>query len=403
METGREEAGGKSSPELVSIYQDMANNGPGAQDTVDDTLYFACERHQLDYDLINGILAEKPLALSTPRDRGWLPIHHAAMANSYDAVELLLQRFPGGVAVEQDDGFLPLHMAVYFEDVDYDVVAMILRANTAAAEHKSKDGRTALHIALENINIELRLVKLLLEAYPGAAHVATDMGLLPLHICVENKNCSLDIFTTVLEAFPGAACVRDAPPRYKTPMHYAVMTAGAGREVFVSIVKLLVDTSAETLLIGDSSGKTPLHLVLTLLASCASNRTLQSPPMGEPHTPRSRLGSSEGEEVAAINGGGDLTPLGETDHSTETHSIGSKFCEFSGDGALWAILDMFLSALPEGTREKCYAGRLPLVEYLENAAHPSAEVVEAVAKASPQTLMVTDRCGRTPLHILLSK
>lgn len=384
-------SGGRTGPELISIYTDIACSQPL---DVDDTLHLACERHQLDHALIEGILRDRPAALSTPRDRGWLPIHHAAMANSYDAVAFLLKRFPGGASIEQDDGFLPLHMAVYFEDVDCDVVEMILAAHPAAARHRSRDGRTALHIAMENPNVNYRLARLLLHAYPEAAQLATDTGLLPLHICAENKHCSVEVFSAVLEAFPDAAGERDAPPRHRLPLHYAVITAaassGSAKTAFVDIVKQLIKYTPLNKPLGDYSGKNPLHLIFQLLALCPYQ------PVGL----KSDGSSSDGEGSEDSRA---LTVMGETDHSTETSSVDSLPTGACAVSTLELILNLLLVACPALLCERCSAGRLPIVDYIDLGARPSAAVVEAVVRVNSHALMIRDHRGCTPLHILLKK
>ena len=386
--------GGKSS---INNNMHQSDNITDTIDTYappDDTLYYACERHQLDFDLINGILAAKPQALSVPRDRGWLPIHHAAMANSYDAVEFLLEKYPEGAFIQQDDGFLPLHMAVYFEDVDPEVVTMIINANPAAAKCKSKDGRTALHIALENPKMDIGLIRTILEANPAAASERTDLGQLPLHVCLENKICTPQIFNLILNAYPGAIEERDSPPRCRLPIHYAIITAtsvsNTYRDRFADIVKTLMEMLPRNVPCGDYHGKTPLHIALSLLPDVCVKKSENCTSKASSDT------ESDGRSG---------TPLGDTDHSCslDTLSIGSRASDVSIDSVVVSIVDIIIVNNPDMLKEKCSAGKTPLLEYIEHASMPSLDVVDIIASSNPQVLMLGDRSGLTPLHILLNK
>ena len=191
----------------------------------DEQLYFCVERHEPDIELINKIISNNPEALKTPRDRGWLPLHHAAMASSFKGVQLLLEMYPDAAKVPQEDGFLPLHMSVYFEETDIEVVELLLAAYPAAAKCKSKDGRTPLAVALENSALNPEVIRTLLRAYPEATSVPTNTGKIPLHLCIINKHCTFKVFEMILNEFQGGACIKDSAPRGRLALHYAVIEA----------------------------------------------------------------------------------------------------------------------------------------------------------------------------------
>lgn len=217
---------------------------------LNESIYFACERHEPDLELIDRIISVNPKALETPDRRGWLPIHHGAMANSYKSTKFLLERYPEGAKVSQDDGFLPLHMAVYFDDIDLEVVAMLLDAYPEGAKHKSTDGRTPLHVAVQNSCLDLSVIRLLVSSNPEAVQETTSKGQLPLHLCLENEHCTFEIFSFLLQSFPGAVCAKDAPPRSRLPLHYAIAAVTQSiinKETITDIIKLLVGSSDKIL------------------------------------------------------------------------------------------------------------------------------------------------------------
>jgi hypothetical protein len=223
---GRHDSQGVS---RVLLFEFMRTGGkPGSLNNTQipaDELYFAVERHVPDEEFIRNSVKSNPKALLTPRERGWLPLHHAAMANSFSSVELLLDLCPSAVQVPQEDGFLPLHMAVYFEEVDIEVVRLLLTAHPNAAASRSKDGRTPLHVAIQNSALDRAVIELLISANPSALTVATDSGSLPLHLCVLSKHCKPDVLDVILSANKAAALVRDGVPRSRLALHYCVINA----------------------------------------------------------------------------------------------------------------------------------------------------------------------------------
>jgi ankyrin repeat protein len=212
---------------------------------LDDSLYFACERHEPDIAHISKIIEKNPMALLTPRDRGWLPIHHAAMANSFNSVQFVLDKSPESASKVQEDGFLPLHMSMYFEEVDLEVVQLILNCYPIGIQHKAKDGRLPLHIAAENSAFDCDLISLLLKHYPDASKETNNAGQLPLHLLLDNKHCHVDSFLLLLDANPNAVSQKDSPPRSKLPLHYAISAAAKGifhKDTIVDIIKILIGT-----------------------------------------------------------------------------------------------------------------------------------------------------------------
>ncbi len=143
-----------------------------------------------------------------------------------------------GINQHNDEGFAPLHIAS--NNKDKAIVKMLIK-HGAHVNEVANDERTALHIAAQNGDADI--TKLLIKAQADVSY-EDDNGEIPLDIASENNH--IDIVKLLLPAAVNIGL------DFNSALLYAI------ENNFTQIVQLLLDAGADSNIVNDQDGETPL-------------------------------------------------------------------------------------------------------------------------------------------------
>jgi len=148
-------------------------------------LHYACERGGT-HDVIQFLIEQWPLSLSTKTKDGNLPLHFALLNNkklSLETIQLLVQACPVAVREYDHKGRLPLHLALFEKgggDCTDDVIQCLVYAWPESCQVLTKDDELALHLACGG-HRSSAVILFILDCYPPAVRWKDKKSLLPLH------------------------------------------------------------------------------------------------------------------------------------------------------------------------------------------------------------------------------
>jgi ankyrin repeat protein len=337
------------------------------------------------------------------RERGWTPLHHAALGRSQlCAVKYLVATCPEAVRSKSKNGTLPLHIAA--------------NALAAARPRISKVSRV------------------LVEAWPEALMEPSSQGWLPVHLALATCDNTVggmmyrrpddptDFDTVRLMVRQAPQSLRVPGPDGKLPIHCLVGSGAARAEL--KTIKLVVDAYPDALLVRDGNGDLPVHLVNDcgpmqdevdqfwleageimqfLVAKCPRSAT---EPAREAHNGTLLHLALTKWHWAFVN---------EINHVVQ-HCPGIvTIPDARGDLALHLaarqfhneVAEFLVEQSPESVQARGYMGRLPIHGVADPTddgrlfwdTYPCVSMLRCLEELCPESLLERDDNGKTPLHL----
>jgi len=277
--------------------------------------------------------------------------------------------YPLALQKTNDEGNLPLHMACAGKAKE-EVIRKLLEENSNAASQKNLAGELPLHAACKN-NVPPHIILCLLSFFPDAAKEKDDGGNLPIHLECQHyiDLSSLEKLKALIRAHPISKCIQNND--LKTPscyfkrdsrdelISYAMMAIREGLSVHL-IMLLLADFQEDAQDWKDENGDCLLHHACRKSGAEISCRTIAFLLHWCPNSP------------SIVNNNGQ-TPK---------------------------------DLLQEAASYKDSAGRLLLHRFAKLKAsyyafcefNVTADVINFVADAYPDSISVPDYNGMLPLH-----
>ena len=133
---------GNPNLKLMQFFNDVSPESFGTTDTLGNlALHFAVHSSP---EVVQFIVETNKLALQTPNDAGYLPIHEAcSLSVDLRVVNILLKNYPEGVKAKTSDGHLPFHLAI----PNLSMLTYLYELFNESVKTTDRKGRYPLHIA----------------------------------------------------------------------------------------------------------------------------------------------------------------------------------------------------------------------------------------------------------------
>jgi len=176
--------------------------------------------------------------------------------------------YPLGLQKTNDEGNLPLHMACAGKAKE-EVIRKLLEENSNAASQKNLAGELPLHVACKN-NVPPHIILCLLSFFPDAAKEKDDGGNLPIHLNCQNHIdlLSLEKLEALLKEHPISLYLNNNDGKVPSCLFqrdlgdeiisYAKMAITAGYSEHL-VALLLADFQVEAPFWRDENGNCLLH------------------------------------------------------------------------------------------------------------------------------------------------
>ena len=203
-------------------------------------------------------------------NNGNLPLHLACFNRNAtsDLINELIMLYPLALQKTNDEGNLPLHMACAGKAKE-EVIRKLLEENSNAASQKNLAGELPLHVACKN-NVPPHIILCLLSFFPDAAKEKDDGGNLPIHLeCQHHIDLlSLEKLEALLKEHPISLYLHNNDGKVPSCLFqrdlgdeiisYAKMAITAGYSAHL-VALLLVDFQTEAPFWRDENGNCLLH------------------------------------------------------------------------------------------------------------------------------------------------
>jgi len=193
-------------------------------------------------------------------------------------IQAILDRNPEAAMVPDVNGCLPIHLLLDSDDEAHPVIKRLIDASPESLLlAEQAQSRTPLHMAVSKFMVDS--AQDMIELCPQGILLQDRNGQTPLHTMLDCDMFDMSIAERMVQLYPQVLLMRDI--RGKVPLHYAVDECQYYEDIdWFEAVELLVRTCPQAGLAMDHTGKTPLHYAVargtplcvleTLLASCAS-------------------------------------------------------------------------------------------------------------------------------------
>jgi ankyrin repeat protein len=371
-------------------------------------------RSVLDPQVIYGLLEAFPDGLRQADKQSDLPLHIAVESGNSDEVILrIISLYALATQKKNRSGDLPLHDAL-IRGASIAVVETLIDVYPEAATVKDREGTDPIHILLaqsngSNADGKQRQAQLILLFVKMNAHTVTSHdrdGQCPLHLIVRDRGFDQwQLAENILALHPDTAA--RATRSGDLPIHYAV-AYGAPKPVVAALIK----ANPDGLLAKDKNGDVPLHYAVRNMSNTteASNGVLQlidgCPAAAGVHDKEHELPihyalRNSNTPIQVIRRLLDANPASlqvanrEKDLPLHVALEGARGNSADYDEIILRIVTMS----PDGCKHKNRQGHLALHDALMSA--KSIAVIDAIVNANPDAIVVKDREGNDPIHIVL--
>jgi len=304
--------------------------------------------------------------------------------------------YPLGLQKTNDEGNLPLHMACAGKAKE-EVIRKLLEENSNAASQKNLAGELPLHVACKN-NVPPHIILCLLSFFPDAAKEKDDGGNLPIHLeCQHHIDLlSLEKLEALLKEHPISLYLNNNDGKVPSCLFqrdlgdeiisYAKMAITAGYSEHL-VALLLADFQVEALIWKDENGNCLLHHACNKSGAEISCQTIalllklfpESPKIvnNSGQTPKDLL-----QEAASYKDSAGRLLL---HRFAKLKASYYAFCEFNVTAD---VINFVADAYPDSISVPDYNGMLPLHHACLNS-WCDEEIVFALLQRYPNSLVVT--------------
>lgn len=359
-----------------------------------------------DEGMVRMLLREAPDAAMVPDGYGRQPLLCVDAAEDPGILAALLAAAPQAARVPDKRGSLPIHRAAFEGNVAMLKALVDVAPETAAVQDDV--GRTPLFCAADAGKEEA--VKFLLTVAPETALVQDDWGETPLHTAIRHSYGGRMNTTDfggrcarlLVRAVPAAASIgRDGRSGDGcTPLHLAVM------EYYFQGVQDILDVAPEAALCRDDSGRSPLTWAMMRGLPRYVEALLAVAPQAagwvdeNNHLPIHFWRSYVEQGAAAAVAEKLVAAAPATAHAVHPGTGATPLHKAAKAGSPGGAR-VLLAAAPETAVMRDNDGNTPLhvaVRAVVVYASPNIAIVETLATAAPAALLVTNNWGRTPLQ-----
>lgn len=157
----------------------------------------------------------------------------------------LLAAFPDAARERTVNGQLALHCLVSSPNANLESVQLVLGAFPAAISEKTEAGETALLLACKH-QAPLPLIKALHALHPAAIREKNEQGHFPAHLAVQAAHAPVQSALVSFLATENKLAFKAVDSEGMTPLHLAVNTGGAEKEVLVSVAALFKELVSQS-------------------------------------------------------------------------------------------------------------------------------------------------------------
>ena len=173
-----------------------------------EELFSYCNSDSISEDGLRYIIIERHgLTLSIKMSSFHLGLYeffHAACSNqrvNEGIIQCLIEHFPVAASSTRDDGGLPLHVALQNPNMTLNIIQLLVDAAPASVRCQDNYGCMPLHHLCMKNKVDdaaaLEILKVLIERHPEAVRRAENGGELPIHLAAKTLTAE---FCRVLRA-----------------------------------------------------------------------------------------------------------------------------------------------------------------------------------------------------------